>query len=188
MIRTLVTMPFSFLVFSFLMTSFAGAQTAQTGIVGHVTDAAGAVVQHARVELQPGATVATTDDDGNFTFSGIGPGTYTLTISNIGFSVFTTRVTVQGQQPDIGRVGADTQLAAMHVRERIAHHPVDVLGAAGHERQTGERDHQESEENAAITREQRRAHRRNQTRRRHAEQRAQHRIGHAERLRHQRGS
>jgi len=86
-------------VLTLLFTQFVSAQTAHTGIVGHVTDVGGAVVQHARVELQPSATVATTDDDGNFTISGVAPGTYTLTISNVGFSIFSTRVTVQSAAP-----------------------------------------------------------------------------------------
>src|SRR5579864_479274 len=86
-------------VLTLLFTQFVSAQTAHTGIVGHVTDVGGAVVQHARVELQPSATVATTYDDGNFTISGVAPGTYTLTISNVGFSIFSTRVTVQSAAP-----------------------------------------------------------------------------------------
>src|SRR5215469_2392405 len=86
-------------VFSFLLANPANAQTPRSGIVGHVTDVGGAVIQHARVELQPSATVATSDDDGNFTISGVAPGTYTLTISNVGFSIFSTRVMVQSAAP-----------------------------------------------------------------------------------------
>jgi TonB-dependent receptor len=84
------------LLICFVLVNLGDAQTPRAGIVGHVTDVGGAIIQHARVELQPGAAVATTDDDGNFTFSGIAPGTYTLTISNVGFSIFTSRVDVQG--------------------------------------------------------------------------------------------
>jgi TonB-dependent receptor len=85
--------------FSFLLAGPTSAQTPRSGIVGHVTDAGGGVLQHARVELQPGGTVAATDDDGNFTISGVAPGSYTLTISNVGFSIFTTRVIVQNSGP-----------------------------------------------------------------------------------------
>src|SRR6266404_977746 len=55
---------------------------------------------------------------------------------------------VQGQQLYIWRIIASAQLAAMHVREGVAHHPVDVFGAAGHEREAGECDHQQCEDAA----------------------------------------
>lgn len=87
------------LALSSLLAKPANAQTPRSGVVGHVTDVGGAVIQHARVELQPGANVATTDDDGNFTISGVAPGAYTLTISSVGFSIFTARVTVQSAEP-----------------------------------------------------------------------------------------
>src|SRR5712672_597354 len=55
---------------------------------------------------------------------------------------------VQGQQLYIWRIIAEAQLAAVHVREGEAHHPVDVFGAAGHEREAGESDHQYCEDAA----------------------------------------
>src|SRR5712671_6393085 len=55
---------------------------------------------------------------------------------------------VQGEQLHIWRIIAEAQLAAVHVRERVAHHPVDVFGAAGHEREAGESNHQQCEDAA----------------------------------------
>src|SRR5215469_12041599 len=116
--HTRQTVLFSLLVFSLLAANFGNAQAPRSGIVGHVTDAAGAVIQRARVELQPGATVASTDDDGNFTISGVVPGIYTLTISNVGFSIFSTRVTVPNSRPirvdAVLRLGTQNEEVTVH--------------------------------------------------------------------------
>jgi outer membrane receptor protein involved in Fe transport len=77
----------------------AEAQAGRSGIVGYVTDSAGAAVQHARVELQPGGETVITGDNGDFTISDLVPGDYRLTVSYVGFSVFSTRVTVSSGKP-----------------------------------------------------------------------------------------
>jgi TonB-dependent receptor len=92
--------------------SLAAAQTGRNGIVGHVSDAAGAVVQHARVELQPGGIAVTTDDTGDFTISDVVPGDYTLSVSYVGFSVFSSRIKVATGEPV--RVNAVLQLGTQN--------------------------------------------------------------------------
>jgi TonB-dependent receptor len=92
--------------------NLAAAQTGRSGIIGHVNDSAGAAVQHARVELQPGGIVATTGDTGDFTISDLAPGDYTLTISYVGFSVFSSRVRVGAGEPV--RVNAVLQLGTQN--------------------------------------------------------------------------
>src|SRR3984893_8261434 len=92
--------------------NLAAAQTGRSGIVGHVNDSAGAAVQHARVELQPGGIVATTGDTGDFTISDLAPGDYTLTVSYVGFSVFSSRVRVGAGEPV--RVNAVLQLGTQN--------------------------------------------------------------------------
>ena len=71
----------------------AGAQTANTGLVlGTVTDPAGAVVPDAKVQLANIATNETketvTNSAGQFTFPGITPGTYKVTVTKSGFATF----------------------------------------------------------------------------------------------------
>jgi hypothetical protein len=90
----------------------AAAQTGGSGIVGHVSDSAGAVVQHARVELQPGGIAVATDDTGDFTISDLVPGDYTLSISYVGFSVFSSRIKVATGEPV--RVNAVLQLGTQN--------------------------------------------------------------------------
>jgi len=72
--------------------SAAHAQTATTGVVlGTVTDTSGAVVAGAEVTLTDATTnlvrTQMTNDNGQFTFAGIMPGTYQLKVSAKGFKV-----------------------------------------------------------------------------------------------------
>ncbi len=81
-----------FLVFS-LGAAPAAAQTANTGIVlGTVTDPGGAVVPDAKVELTNTATNethgTTTSSAGQFTFPGVAPGPYKVTVTKAGFATF----------------------------------------------------------------------------------------------------
>jgi hypothetical protein len=69
----------------------AAAQTLTTGqVLGRVTDPAGAVVPQAKVELRDTATgsvrVTTTDDAGQYAFSQVTPGIYSVTITAAGFA------------------------------------------------------------------------------------------------------
>lgn len=112
MIRRSVFSLISAVILSFSLQNFAAAQGNKGALVGHVTDSAGAVVQHARVELQPGGAVVNTDESGDFTISDLAPGDYTLTVSYVGFSIFSTRVTVGAGAPV--RVNAVLQLGTQN--------------------------------------------------------------------------
>ena len=75
--------------------SASKAIAANTGsIAGTVKDAAGAVVQGARVTITPGGTITSTDADGSFSVRGLASGTYTVTISYVGFGDFVATVVV----------------------------------------------------------------------------------------------
>lgn len=117
MTRTRVLTIFPLIIFSLLLQNSA-AQTARSGIVGHVSDSAGAVIQHARVELQPSGAVSTTGDTGDFTFSDVAPGDYTLTISYVGFSIYSTRVTITSGEPvrvnAVLRLGTQNEAVTVH--------------------------------------------------------------------------
>ncbi len=71
---------------------------AKASITGHVTDASKAAIQSARVVANPGGAVATTDSTGEFTVSGLAPGTYTISITALGFQPFTQSVTLAAGQ------------------------------------------------------------------------------------------
>src|SRR3984885_5106559 len=75
----------------FLFTSAAFAQLTTADIVGTVTDATGAVLPNAKVDVKNLATSvtrsSTTDDSGNYTFTLLQPGHYSITITAQGFKV-----------------------------------------------------------------------------------------------------
>ncbi len=89
----------------FLLPLLAGAATADKGaaagngsVSGTVKDAAGAVLQGAQIVLQPTATSVASDAQGNFVIADIAPGTYTVTVSYVGFDNSVTTVFVSSGQ------------------------------------------------------------------------------------------
>jgi TonB-dependent receptor len=69
--------------------------TEATGsISGTVKDVSGAVLQGARIVLKPTTTTVASDAQGNFTIQDVKPGTYTATISYVGFNTSETTVVV----------------------------------------------------------------------------------------------
>jgi TonB-dependent receptor len=81
-------------LFLFGIASFLPAQ-AQTGSIGGtITDSAGAVLKGAQVSIPAKGLIVSTDQQGRFFFSGLQPGTYSLSISYIGFDKLTKSVTV----------------------------------------------------------------------------------------------
>jgi len=81
------------LLAAFLSAEPAWAQTANTGLVfGTVTDPGGAVVPDAKTQLTNVATNDTkevmTNAAGQFTFPGVAPGKYKVTITKTGFATF----------------------------------------------------------------------------------------------------
>ena len=77
--------------------SAAGAQAISVGsgsVSGTIKDATGAVVPHAQIVLQPGATTAASNAQGDFFIQNVPSGTYTVTISEVGFKNAVSTITV----------------------------------------------------------------------------------------------
>jgi TonB-dependent receptor len=72
----------------------AQAQEGKGTVVGRVTDPAKAALQGAKVELQPTGLTAVSDIQGQFTISDVPAGSYTVTVSYLGFSQFSASVSV----------------------------------------------------------------------------------------------
>src|ERR1700722_16931155 len=88
-----------------LLPLFAGAATTDKGaaagpgsVSGTIKDAAGAVLQGAQVVLQPTATSVASDAQGNFVIPNIAPGTYTVSVSYVGFDNSVTTIVVSSGQ------------------------------------------------------------------------------------------
>ncbi len=97
----------SLIILFFCGLSIAGliAQSGKGAISGRVADISGAVLQGAQVQLQPQGLAIASDRRGEFSISDLTPGTYTITISYVGFTTFT-------QELEVG-IGKTTRVEAI---------------------------------------------------------------------------
>jgi TonB-dependent receptor len=75
------------------------AQAGKGRIDGRVVDISGSMLQGAQVTLQPGGLSSVSDQQGEFTVANVAAGDYTITVSYVGFTSFTSKVTVTTGQP-----------------------------------------------------------------------------------------
>jgi TonB-dependent receptor len=74
------------------------AQAQKGTLTGHVSDASQAVIQNARVVVNPGNLTTTSDALGDFVLAGLAPGSYTVTVTSVGFKPLTQSVSVAAGQ------------------------------------------------------------------------------------------
>ena len=89
----LVVFSVALLVSCFLKVPAEG-QSGKGAISGRVVDSGGAVLQGARVELQPGGASGVTSQQGEFTISNLASGEYTVTVTVTNFQQAQQSVTV----------------------------------------------------------------------------------------------
>ncbi len=89
------------------------AQTQRASLNGRVTDTAGAVLQGARIQINPGEITAVSNTQGEFVIQNLAPGSYQVSITFVGFANFSKDVAVaagQSAQLDaVMKVGSQTQ-------------------------------------------------------------------------------
>ncbi len=76
------------ILISLLWLTSANAQVARGTISGTAKDSAGSTLQGAVAELNPSNRKSVTDNQGQFRFTDISPGDYTVTITYVGFAPF----------------------------------------------------------------------------------------------------
>ncbi len=111
-------------------TTPAQAQEHKGTITGRVTDATRAVVQGARVELQPGGQTAVSNGQGEFTISGVTAGRYTLSVSAVGFATFSTNdlaVSAGGVASVDAVLQVEARTEVVEVRAERQHGEVEAL-------------------------------------------------------------
>ncbi len=81
-------------VLMFVSQCWLSGQTGRSSLAGSVKDAAGAILQGARIDLEPTARPAVTDEKGEFLLRDLQPGTYQVSVSFVGFDTTTTSVTL----------------------------------------------------------------------------------------------
>ncbi len=108
-----------FLCICFVLTNpTANAQSAT--LSGTVTDTSQGALPGARISLNPLGASTVSGSQGQYTVRGIAPGTYTLTVSYVGFSTYQKSVTV-----------TDSQVTSMDVVMHVASESQQVLVTAG---------------------------------------------------------
>lgn len=108
----------------------AAAQERKGTIIGHVVDASQAVVQGASVELQPGGQTAVSDGQGQFTFTGVTPGRYKVTVTALGFAMFSNddvAVTAGGVATVSAALRVEARTEVVEVRAPREHGEVEAL-------------------------------------------------------------
>jgi TonB-dependent receptor len=100
------------------------AQEGKGSITGTVKDASNGVLKGALVELQPAGVRAVTDDQGQFRIVDLASGDYTLTVTYVGLSPFTSSVKVSSGQA----ANVDTVLNVAGVTEQVMVTADRVLG------------------------------------------------------------
>jgi TonB-dependent receptor len=75
-----------------------GAQERKGSIAGTVADSSGAVLKGAQIALAPQSLNVVSDVQGQFFINGLDPGSYTLTITYVGFAPLTKTVEVAANQ------------------------------------------------------------------------------------------
>ena len=89
-------------VLTLLAVGFLGAtargQGGKGAITGRVSDSGGGVLQGARVEIEPAGTLVVSGPTGQFLVTGLDAGSYTVTITYVGFKTVTKEVTVSAGQ------------------------------------------------------------------------------------------
>jgi TonB-dependent receptor len=79
-------------------TSPSLAQVRKGTITGNITDNSGGVLKGAQISLEPSSVNVVSDVQGQFFVNDLDPGSYTLTISYVGFAPFTKTVDVAAGQ------------------------------------------------------------------------------------------
>jgi len=77
------------------------AQSDKGSLTGHVSDPSGAVLQGAQIEVQPANITVISGQQGGYFINGITPGSYTISVSYLGFAVFTKPVQISAGQNTI---------------------------------------------------------------------------------------
>jgi TonB-dependent receptor len=92
-LRRSIPLPLALLAVAACST-MAHAQGDPGSIAGTVTEGSNAVLQGAKVTLQPGGQTAVTNQQGMFIIPGLPQGPYTVTVSYLGFENYTTQTQV----------------------------------------------------------------------------------------------
>jgi iron complex outermembrane receptor protein len=82
------------LIFLAFPSSATLAQSEAGSISGHIADSSGGLLQGAQIKLQPTGITVASNQQGAYFINNLAPGTYTISVSYVGFSLFTKEVSI----------------------------------------------------------------------------------------------
>jgi TonB-dependent receptor len=114
---------FLFALAHLLFGSSVSGQGAKGTVQGRIVDSGGGVLQGAAILLEPGDISRVSDAQGEFSITGVNPGTYTLTVSYVGLETFSGPVEVKPgvlvRADEVLKVGTQSQEVIV-TAERVA--------------------------------------------------------------------
>jgi TonB-dependent receptor len=112
---------------------YDGSEQHATGSVsGTVKDAAGSALQGAKIVLQPNSTSVASDAQGDFSILNLRPGTYTVTVSYVGFTSTVSTVVVSAGQNSL--MNAALQVASSNQQVVVSANLVGDAAAINEQR------------------------------------------------------
>jgi TonB-dependent receptor len=81
-----------------LSASNALAQGEAGSITGHIADSSGGLLQGAQIKLQPTGITVASNQQGAYFINNLAPGSYTISVTYVGFSLFTKEVSIAAGQ------------------------------------------------------------------------------------------
>jgi TonB-dependent receptor len=74
------------------------AQSEAGSIAGHITDSSGGLLQGAQIKLQPTGITVASNQQGAYFINTLAPGSYTITVTYVGFTLFTKTASITAGQ------------------------------------------------------------------------------------------
>jgi TonB-dependent receptor len=112
-----------FLAFPFSATL---AQSEAGSISGHIADSSGGLLQGAQIKLQPTGITVASSQQGAYFINNLAPGSYTISVSYVGFSLFTKEVSITAGQT----ITVDVKMQVSSQNEQILVTAESVSGEA----------------------------------------------------------
>jgi TonB-dependent receptor len=113
--RSLRLVTFLLVVSTMLCAQAVRAQGDRGTITGHVLDSSNSVLQGAQVTLQPAGITVVSNQQGAYYINNLVPGSYTLTVNYVGFSLFTKSVDITGGQTTV----VDAKMAVSSQKDEV---------------------------------------------------------------------
>jgi TonB-dependent receptor len=115
-----------FVSLALLSVQAARGQNDKGSVTGHVTDTSGSVLQGAEIEMQPTGITVVSNQQGGYYINNLAPGTYTITVTYLGFALFTKVVNIAAGQT----TSVDVKMGVASQSEQILVTAESVSGEA----------------------------------------------------------